>query len=664
MRLANNRVRIILLAACAGVLLAACAAAAAQKAAPAKEPAAKPAARKYTGKVLKKTYVYKTVGEVKIHADVHRHDDAKRRPVLVWFHGGALINGHRAGVRRELRELCEAKGYVLVSFDYRLAPEVKLPAIAEDIKDAIKWLRAKGPELFNADPSRLVISGSSAGGYITMLTGVIVKPRPTALVSYCGYGDVDGPWYSQPSKHYLTRPLVTKEQAMAGVYKGVLTNPPKDRKGRVARGRFYLYCRQNGLWPKEVTGFDPATQRDKLTPYCPVRSMTADYPPIAMVHGTKDTDVPYEQSAAMAKALKARGVRHELLTIPNGGHGCNTGDPAPLAKARARAMEFITEHLAGGPPRPYTNRWTKTKYVYKTVGKVQIRADVHRRDNGKPQPVLVWFHGGGLTTGDRKWPPGDVVNLCKREGYVLVSFDYRLAPEVKLPEIIADVKDGFRWIRQRGPELFQADPSRIVVSGSSAGGYLTLMTGVVIKPRPAALVTYWGYGDMDGDWVSKPSEFYRKRYALVPKAEAMKGVGEVTTGGGWTKEFYAARKKYNRYLRQEGLWTKAVSGFDAETQRDKLTPYCPVRNITPEYPPTFLVHGTDDTDVPVSKAKDMARELTRHGVAHEMIIIPKAGHRLRGGDKALVGKAQAAALKFITKYLGGKKPPAKGGAKR
>ena len=299
------------------------------------------------GKFPMKTYVYKKVGDVEIKADVYRMGTAKNRPVVAWFHGGALINGSRRQIAGDLKALCQKEDYVLVSFDYRLAPEVKLPAIAEDITDAIKWLREKGPELFGADPKRLVISGGSAGGYITMLTGIIVKPRPTALVAYCGYGDVDGPWYAQPSAHYRTRPLVSKEQAYAGVYKGVITQPPKDRQGRNARGRFYLYCRQNGLWPKEVTGFDPATEREKLTPYCPVRNITKDYPPIAMVHGTKDTDVPYEQSAAMAKELKAHGVRHELLTIPNGGHGCRNGDPGTVEKARSAALAFVKEHLSG-----------------------------------------------------------------------------------------------------------------------------------------------------------------------------------------------------------------------------------------------------------------------------------------------------------------------------
>jgi hypothetical protein len=46
--------------------------------------------------------------------------------------------------------------------------------------------------------------------------------------------------------------------------------------GGLNRGRLYLYCRQNGLWTKEVTGFDPATEKNKLDPYCPVRNITAE----------------------------------------------------------------------------------------------------------------------------------------------------------------------------------------------------------------------------------------------------------------------------------------------------------------------------------------------------------------------------------------------------
>jgi len=145
------------------------------------------------------TYTYKKVGDLEIKANVYRADDEKVRPVVVWIHGGALIMGGREGVNGRIRKMFLDAGYAIVSIDYRLAPETKLPAIIEDVEDAFKWIREKGPGLFHIDSSRIAVMGSSAGGYLTLTTGYRVKPRPTVLVSFWGYGDLIGDWYSKPS---------------------------------------------------------------------------------------------------------------------------------------------------------------------------------------------------------------------------------------------------------------------------------------------------------------------------------------------------------------------------------------------------------------------------------------------------------------------------------
>jgi len=296
-----------------------------------------------TAELMKQTHVYKQMGEIEIKADVYRSADDEKRPVLVWIHGGALITGSRAGVPAQLRSLAEEEGFVLVSIDYRLAPQAKIDEIVSDVRDALQWIRETGPELFHADSSRIVVSGGSAGGYLTMMAGTF-EPRPTALVTYWGYGSLDADWYTTPSEHYRTvLPLIEKDAAWAGVGKKVSTGAT----GQAARqrGRFYLYCRQNGIWTETVTGFDPATQRDEITPYCPVRNITADYPPIVMIHGTADTDVPFEESANMAFELQKHGVWHELLTVPNGGHGLGGGDPRMVEWAHSRALSFIRTQL-------------------------------------------------------------------------------------------------------------------------------------------------------------------------------------------------------------------------------------------------------------------------------------------------------------------------------
>ena len=297
---------------------------------------------------VKKTYTYKAVGDVPIQADVYRADDDKVRPVVVWIHGGALITGNRNSVPRQLRDLCRAEGFALVSFDYRLAPEVKLPEIAADVEGAFGWLREQGPKRCRLDPERVVVTGGSAGGYLTLLAGARVRPRPRALVAYWGYGDVDGDWYTKPSDHYRQHaPLVSKEEAYKAVGGRAWTGSEAGFDGR-GRGRFYLYLRQNGLWTKEVTGFDALTERAKLDPYCPVRNVSPEYPPTLLIHGTEDTDVPYALSAAMAKELARHKVPHELVTVPGAGHGLAGGDRKLVAAAHERAAAFIRTHLKPG----------------------------------------------------------------------------------------------------------------------------------------------------------------------------------------------------------------------------------------------------------------------------------------------------------------------------
>ncbi|RLT08715.1 MAG: hypothetical protein DWI21_07390, partial [Planctomycetota bacterium] len=72
--------------------------------------------------LIKTTHVYKTVGDVKVEADVYRPEGAEARPVVVWIHGGALIVGSRSQVPAKILELCTRERFVFVSLDYRLAP--------------------------------------------------------------------------------------------------------------------------------------------------------------------------------------------------------------------------------------------------------------------------------------------------------------------------------------------------------------------------------------------------------------------------------------------------------------------------------------------------------------------------------------------------------------
>ena len=227
-----------------------------------------------------------------------------------------------------------------------------MDAIVEDLQDAYAWIRREGPGLFDIDLNRIGVIGHSAGGYLTLMTGFCVDPRPRALVSFYGYGDIAAAWYSQPDPHYCREPEVAEREARQGVGSRPTAGVSFDSAEAQGRGRFYLYCRQQGLWPLEVSGHDPAERSPDDEPswfdaFCPLRNVTEAYPPTLLIHGDEDTDVPFGQSVLMAGELESHGVNHEFLALPGSGHGFDGAgmeDPT-VAEVFDRVLAFLGQHL-------------------------------------------------------------------------------------------------------------------------------------------------------------------------------------------------------------------------------------------------------------------------------------------------------------------------------
>jgi dipeptidyl aminopeptidase/acylaminoacyl peptidase len=137
---------------------------------------------------------------------------------------------------------------------------------------------------------------------------------------------------------------MTREEA----FRQVSGPPIADARERNGDGNaFYQHCRQHGLWPQAVTGWDPEAEAERFFPHMPVKNVTPDYPPTMLIHGTADTDVPYEQSMLMAEQFEQHGVPYELVTIERGEHGLYGGDPARIDQAYASALAFVEHHLTG-----------------------------------------------------------------------------------------------------------------------------------------------------------------------------------------------------------------------------------------------------------------------------------------------------------------------------
>jgi acetyl esterase/lipase len=293
--------------------------------------------------VVQSTHVYKSVNGLDIKAEVYSYPDERERAAVVWLHGGALINGGRQGISGRVRKFAMENGYVLVSFDYRLAPETQLPGIVEDLEDAFRWLRKEGVKKFRINPARIAVTGGSAGGYMTLTSGFRVKPTPTVLLSFWGYGDLVGDWYSKPSPHPRhNRVQISASEAFAQV-KGPPIANSRDRKGNGSL--FYLHCRQTGTWPKAVSGWSPQAQAQKFYPFMAAKNVTSTYPPTALIHGTEDTDVPFRQSEMMAEEFSKHGVKYLFLPIKGGEHGLAGGDRGEIDSAYQKAFEFVRAQL-------------------------------------------------------------------------------------------------------------------------------------------------------------------------------------------------------------------------------------------------------------------------------------------------------------------------------
>ena len=297
------------------------------------------------------THVYKRVGDLEIKADVYRVTGRDGpHPVMVYMHGGSLINGRRESVDEWTPgHALHAAGVVIVSIDYRLAPESKLPALIEDVEDAFRWVREKGPALFAADPARVGSSGGSAGGYLALVTGHRVEPAPVVILAEMSYCDLLGEWQMRPSIHppHYEDSNLNEEEAWKQVSGPPIANV-RDRTGDGSA--FNDFIRRNARWPKTVTGWDPSTEAEKYTPYLPLRNVTENFPPTVMVHGEVDTDVPFTQPQAMAAELARHDVPHLLIGIPNGEHGYRGADKADIEAARLKAAAFARKHLLAEPP--------------------------------------------------------------------------------------------------------------------------------------------------------------------------------------------------------------------------------------------------------------------------------------------------------------------------
>ncbi len=272
--------------------------------------------------------------------------------------------------------------------------------------------------------------------------------------------------------------------------------------------------------------------------------------------------------------------------------------------------------------------YEKKTYTFKIVEGDSLKIDVMRLADDEVRPFVIYFHAGGLILG--KGPPNLKAGERQRKfldaGYALANVQYRVAPEHKLPEIIADVEDAYAWVRRNGPARFNIDPDRIALWGRSAGCYLSLIAGARLRPGPQALIGFYGPTDISGTWITDyqvppPEQRIELEYVKWPDKPVTNEEAESFLEGG-----SRGRNKYILYCYENGIWPNVVTGRDPILEPEWFHQYEPVRNVTEGYPPTVLLYGEADTMIPVGQGIQMAEAMAKVGIEHEFLRFPGFGH--------------------------------------
>ena len=233
--------------------------------------------------------------------------------LVLYVHGGGWTSGDKnSGVGRIFIPALLENGFIVASVNYRLAPEHPFPAQIEDVKCALRYLRANA-ETYQIDPLRIGALGGSAGGH---------------LVALLGTTDEEAGW---DSGEYAIQS--SRVQAVVDLY------GPADLTQMELGKHLSLGEKVFGVTSPD----DPI-----LEAYSPVHYISPDDPPFLILQGTEDRLVPPDQSQLLFDQLTSAGVAAELVMVENAGHGFvpNGGAIKPGRKELIRSVvDFFNTYL-------------------------------------------------------------------------------------------------------------------------------------------------------------------------------------------------------------------------------------------------------------------------------------------------------------------------------
>jgi acetyl esterase/lipase len=272
---------------------------------------------------VEKGVTYATVGRDKLLLDIAIPPGEGPFPCIVMLHGGAWQGGSRkefsvgekdknGKIKPSWIETIAARGYVTAAISYRLAPKYQFPAMIEDARAAVRFLRAHAAN-YHIDPDKFGAMGFSAGAHLALLMGLCDK---SAGFDVGDHLDTSG-----------------QVQCVVDFF------GPTDLS---------LYASSPGLEDGYMTPFlgkECKTDPNIYKKASPLTYVSKNAPPILILHGTFDLIVPAKHSEKLLKALTDAGATAELISFPFAGHG--GWDRAEMERAQVAAFKFLDTYLKG-----------------------------------------------------------------------------------------------------------------------------------------------------------------------------------------------------------------------------------------------------------------------------------------------------------------------------
>lgn len=229
--------------------------------------------------------------------------------------------------------------------------------------------------------------------------------------------------------------------------------------------------------------------------------------------------------------------------------------------------------------------------------------------NANGAAVIFMVSGGWVSNYN---PPQQTATRFKDlldKGFTLITVRHGSSPKYLIPEIVSDVRRAVRFIRHNAKQ-WGVDPNRLGVFGGSAGGHLALVLGTASdNGDPNAKQDFMKESDRVASVVA-----YFPPVDLRPLA---RGLNPQPTGG-------------------------TLDRFPAlNFEKEKAPDYSPIVHVSPDDPPTLLIHGDKDKLVPVNNSKVIHEAFQKNNVKTQLIIIEGAEHGFRGEDAKRAGAAMA-----------------------